>query len=426
MPTQTSKRHSEKGAASRTGEVDIANASWKDKLHQAIDNLAESRTSTREEALSLVIALLTRHYAADTLESRNEELLLALRRSLCKAHSVQEACLASKAIALTFIQHGDISMGEQEEYLQLVLPALKATVRNSESSEIKVHCMQTMALVIFIAASDIDKQLIRDFIFDFIETEGEAFSVDDLSSNAMDQLMCAAAKAYGLLFIASFCEGAVDIEILWEEMERVMPVHEILLESPDKNVRSAAGENIALIFETLRVMTEDEEEEADEEDAMEKREYDNMDELIHTLRDLSVDSNRRRNKSDRAEQRSLFRDVVRSVEEGERPVEELKIHGRTIPFRGWSKLLPLNTFRSIMGQGLQFHFKTNNLFRQIFHYSMPMSFSSYRDDSDDEEPDHVDPSQISNADKHYIYSESKKLRSKRLRNARIARDKSQL
>lgn len=31
-----------------------------------------------------------------------------------------------------------------------------------------------------------------------------------------------------------------------------MPMHELFLESNDKNVRVAAGENIALMFETLR------------------------------------------------------------------------------------------------------------------------------------------------------------------------------
>jgi hypothetical protein len=32
-----------------------------------------------------------------------------------------------------------------------------------------------------------------------------------------------------------------------------MPVHEMLLESPDKDVRIASGENIGLMFETANV-----------------------------------------------------------------------------------------------------------------------------------------------------------------------------
>ena len=62
-----------------------------------------------------------------------------------------------------------------------------------------------------------------------------------------------------------------------------------------------------------------------------------MDELIHTLRALSMESSRRQSKSSRAEQKSIFRDIIKSVEDGVPPIEELKINGRIIPFRGWCK-----------------------------------------------------------------------------------------
>lgn len=139
-------------------------------------------------------------------------------------------------------------------------------------------------------------------------------------------------------------------------------MHEMLLESSDKDVRIAAGENIGLMFESANVFlnaTADDEEEEDE-DAV-KPEYDNMDGLIHTLKDLSVDSNRRRAKSDRVEQKSVFRDIVRTVEENEKPLEELKIGGKVLTFRGWSKILPLNSFRRCLGPGFQHHLKVGFL-----------------------------------------------------------------
>lgn len=141
-------------------------------------------------------------------------------------------------------------------------------------------------------------------------------------------------------------------------------MHEMLLESSDKDVRIAAGENIGLMFETVNVFLakdpNDEDEEEDEEEDMVKPEYDNMDGLIHTLKDLSVDSNRRRAKSDRVEQKSVFRDIVKTVEENVKPTEELKINGRVLLFRGWGKILPLSAFRSCLGQGFQHHLKVCN------------------------------------------------------------------
>lgn len=141
-----------------------------------------------------------------------------------------------------------------------------------------------------------------------------------------------------------------------------------------------------------------------------------MDGLVHTLKDLSMDSNRRRAKSDRAEQKSVFRDVVKSVEENVRPEETVKFSGRTYTFKGWAKILPLNAFRNILGPGFLHHLKTNNMMQAIFHYT-----AGFRQaDSDDSGED--DDYQLSNVDRKYLHDENKKSRSKQLRNARLNKD----
>lgn len=148
-----------------------------------------------------------------------------------------------------------------------------------------------------------------------------------------------------------------------------MPIFEILLESSDKDTRIATGENIALIFEVVNIFTstdENGEEFSEEDDDIEKPEYDNMSELVRTLKDLSVESSKRRAKSERAEQKSVFRDIVKSVEENIKPVEELKIGGKTILFRGWGKIIMLNAFRKTLGQGLQHHLKVSKKYFFFF------------------------------------------------------------
>lgn len=167
---------------------------------------------------------------------------------------------------------------------------------------------------------------------------------------------------------------------------------------------------------------EDDEYEDDDQD-MAKPEYDNMDGLIHTLNGLSVDSSRRRAKSDRAEQKSVFRDIVKSVEENEKPTEELKISGKVLVFRGWAKILPLNAFRKCLGQGFQYHLKTNAMMKEIFRYSVGFS-SRHQYDSDDysKDEDGYDPSNMSNVDRKYVYYENKKSRSKKLRNERLGKE----
>jgi hypothetical protein len=189
-----------------------------------------------------------------------------------------------------------------------------------------------------------------------------------------------------------------------------MPIHEIMLESSDNNVRIASGENIALIFETMRLFTKDDD---DTITTTTKLEYDNMDGLMHTLKDLSIESSRYKSKNERIEQKSVFREVFKSVEQNERPKQDIKIGNRTLVFKGWAKILVFNAFRKSLGQGLQFHLKSNSLVKDIFRYSFI---------SDDDGSEKDDIMALSKVDKHYIYDENKKARLKYLRSARLGKE----
>ncbi|CEP18131.1 hypothetical protein [Parasitella parasitica] len=392
---------------------------WTDELSQTIEDLSENKASNREELLETLVNILSSHQASSQIEDRLEDILGLLKRSLLKNSSTNEACLASKAIALTFINMDDISESEGDDLYRRILPSLRSRIKDSEQVEIKISCLQTLSLITYTAASDIDKQLVRNELFEFIETDGADYNVEDLPSGDLDNLFSEAIQAYGMLFAASFTTGAVDFDVLWEELEKVMPMHEILLESSDKDVRISAGENVGLMFETANVfLISDSDEEEDEEIA--KPEYDNMDGLIHTLEGLSIDSSRHRAKSDRTEQKSVFRDVVKSVKENVKPTEELKIGGKTLTFRGWAKILPLNAFRHALGQGFQHHLKTNDLIKGIFRYSVGRQQEDDSDDSGDEVG--FNRSALSNVDRRYFNEESKKSRTKQLRNARMGKE----
>ncbi|CAO3651329.1 unnamed protein product [Mucor hiemalis] len=404
-------------------EVEVTGAGWVEKMNQAIDDLSESRTSTREESLAILTKIFSCHHVFSHIENRIEEILGLLKKSVLKNNSVKEACFAARAIELVFVNMDDISEGEMDDLYRRILPSLRSTIKNSEEIDIKTSCLHTLSLITYIAASDIDKQLLREYLFDLIETDGADFNVESLATTDCDLLFAEALKAYGILFAASFSTGFVDFDILWEEVEKVMPAHEMMLESSDKNIRIAAGENIALMFEIVNIFlkSNDDEEDEEEDNDVAKPEYDNMDGLIHTLKDLSVDSNRRRAKSDRVEQKSVFRDIVKTVEENIRPEEELKIGGRVLVFRGWAKILPLSTFRKCLGQGFQHHLKTNAMMKEIFRYSTGFS-SRQAQDSDDSGDDEDDGTPLSNVDRKYMYDENKKSRSKQIRNARLGKE----
>jgi hypothetical protein len=66
-------------------------------------------------------------------------------------------------------------------------------------------------------------------------------------------------------------------------------------------------------------------------------EYEELDDLIDILQRLASESSRRVNKQDRKQQKSAFRDILKSIQTGENPKEKLKLGRQRFMFRGWSK-----------------------------------------------------------------------------------------
>ncbi|MEQ2200752.1 Interferon- developmental regulator 1, partial [Xenoophorus captivus] len=102
-----------------------------------------------------------------------------------------------------------------------------------------------------------------------------------------------------LLDVCIYCSpSGVTSCLIWH-----LPRLQQLLESDDVNMRIAAGETIALLFELAR-------------DIDSEFEFDEWDELCNKLNALATDCNKHRAKTDKRKQRSVFRDVLKAVEVG--------------------------------------------------------------------------------------------------------------
>src|SRR6185295_2958002 len=118
-------------------------------------------------------------------------------------------------------------------------------------------------------------------------------------------------KAYGLLYAGLWGDSKRNSPAAREEFDRVMPMHMMHLESPSMDVRVASGENIALMFEILKIGREHgtgewgEASESDE-DYEGSENYEDMDKLLELLNTLARDATRWRGKAERRTQRSVF------------------------------------------------------------------------------------------------------------------------
>jgi hypothetical protein len=62
-----------------------------------------------------------------------------------------------------------------------------------------------------------------------------------------------------------------------------------------------------------------------------------MEELLDILNRLANESSRRVNKQNRKEQKSAFRDIVKSIQSGVCPKEKLKLGRQRFVFKGWGE-----------------------------------------------------------------------------------------
>ncbi len=89
-----------------------------------------------------------------------------------------------------------------------------------------------------------------------------------------------------------------------------------MLDLEDMDIRIAAGETLALLFDVLREISETEDQDFDLYD------YDgfvDIAELLEKLKDLSASSSQHISKKDRAKQKSVFKDILKSVQVTQNP-----------------------------------------------------------------------------------------------------------
>ncbi len=117
------------------------------------------------------------------------------------------------------------------------------------------------------------------------------------SAGASAELQAEALSAWALL--ATFLPSYKSVEALRGSVSNYLLS---ALDSSDVDLRIASGEAVAVLYER-----------ADDEMAL-------KDEFYEKIKDLSTDSNKYRSKKDRKEQRSSFREVLKTIEGEESPI----------------------------------------------------------------------------------------------------------
>nr|XP_035131479.2 interferon-related developmental regulator 2 isoform X1 [Callithrix jacchus] len=318
-----------------------------EKLKEYVDCLTDKSAKTRQGALESLRLALASRLLPDVLLERRLTLADALEKCLKKGKGEEQA-LAAAVLGLLCVQLGPGPKGE--ELFHSLQPLLVSVLSDSTASPAaQLHCASALGLGCYVAAADIQDLVSCLACLESIFSQfyGLGSSATPVVPASLHGLLCAALQAWALLL--TICPSTHFSHIL----DRQLPRLPQLLSSESVNLRIAAGETIALLFELAR-------------DLEEEFVYKDMEALCSVLRTLATDSNKYRAKADRRRQRSTFRAVLHSVEGGECEEETVRFGFEVLYMDSWARHRIYAAFKEVLGSGMHHHLQNNELLRDIF------------------------------------------------------------
>ncbi|XP_054023036.1 interferon-related developmental regulator 2 [Dryobates pubescens] len=363
-------------AATEQGQEEEA----EDRLKEHMDNLLDKSTRMRQAALQSLRLAFSSRILSEFLLERRLMLTDSLEKCLKKGKGEEQA-LAGTVLTLLCLQVG--SGPEGEELFHSLKPLLISVLTDSTASPgARQSCAMALGMCCYIAAADLE-----DLILCLSCLEG-IFSPPSMGEEASattqhGPLHCSALQSWSLLL--TICPPSHIKSILDNCWLKLSP----LLSSSSVTLRILAGETIALIFELAQDLEED-------------SYYQDTEFLCAQLKILATESNKYRAKTDRRKQHSIFRDILRFIENGEYQEETVRFGLECIYLDSWARQRTYQAFKEVLGAGICHHLQNNDLLREIFGLGPPLVLDAAT----------VKTSKVSRFEKHLYNSAAFKARTK--------------
>lgn len=336
---------------------DAAQEDFQYKLKGFIDSTVDKSAKTRQGALDGLKTALATRILYEFISERRMTVTDSIERCLKKGKGDEQRAAASLACLLC-IQLG--SGIESEEVFKTLKPIFKNILADGSANiQARQAVATSLGLCTLVAEDDIlDVQATMECFENlFTRSYAKADGTRPPLSPQTSQLYTNALLSWALLLTICTASQAKDV------LRRHLPKLPKLLESEDVNMRIAAGETIALLFELARDMDCD-------------FEFEDWDELCDKLNTLATDCNKHRAKTDKRKQRSVFRDVLKAVEEGEFQAETIRFGTERMTIDSWVRKRTYDAFREFVGSGMNYHLQGNEFIRDVFELGPPMLVDS--------------------------------------------------
>ncbi|XP_041130112.1 interferon-related developmental regulator 2-like isoform X1 [Polyodon spathula] len=374
----------EEGTGTEPGDEQTAAVEMEDKLKQCIDNLMDKSVKSRLNGLESLKLAFSSKTLCDFLVERRLTLTDCLERCLRKG-GVEEQAAAAQVSALLCIQLGGVSEGE--EIFKVLQPILSTILSDPGANPAaRQSCASALGMCCYVAAADNVEDLCKSLShLESIFTESYPKRDGTLPTHkpGIQALHCTALQSWSLLI--TICPASRVDKLLEEHLPRL----QACLSSNDVHFRIAVGETIALLIELAR--------ESDREFV-----YEDTEDLCEQLKGLATDSNKYRAKTDRRKQRSVFREVLHSIESEDFTEERIRFSVESIYIDCWVRRRIYDAFKEVLGSGVLHHLQLNQLLRDIFELGPPLMLDRVS----------IRASKVSRFEKHLYNSAAFKARTK--------------
>ncbi|CAK9190746.1 unnamed protein product [Sphagnum troendelagicum] len=362
------------------------------KLESFIEALYQKRASIRDAGLKGLIEALTGGVLVEFTENNYETLLQRFINSV-KIGASSEVAQAARALGLLAITvgAGDIAKQINAE----ASPHLEKVAKVGSSPAARASCLDAMAILAFVGATELEATESTMAVFWLIISHrANHFEDQKTGANTPSGTVKAAAISAWSLLLSTLDPKRVSSS---QHVQMCLPVLSRLLKGDDLAVRTASGEAIALLYEVTNFLSTagaaDDDDDGDSEDtgavkesvrtssekpassksamsvvgkALEAQEA----HVMEQMKSLSVHAGGKgQPRKERAMQRSAFRELLATIEDGVAPEVSVKLPaGNVLSLHTWSDIIQLNVLRHFLGEGFQRHMQENTLLHEIFDF----------------------------------------------------------
>lgn len=316
-----------------------------DKLKDALEQLSDKRGATRLAGVTTLSEVFSLNFQAsfDFIAKQPDTITATLLAAAKKGDAA--AAPAVRALSLAAVVLGDEG---SSRILVESSPTLAVLAKDtSKNEDTRVAAVATAGLLCFLGSGEgAEEATWLGILTDLIDA-GRKDDDASLTAEALD--------SFGLI-----ASGMSSTRLCSAAFARHLSSWSLLLAHPSLDVRSSAGENLALVFAALLARAAEGGEPLSEEQST------ILEHTAQAMEEQVTDTSHRKAKATKKKQRALFREILGTIKDSETVEETIKVGKAKLLFSGWPKLKQLNGLRSVLGSGLLTHLAENPLLMGLF------------------------------------------------------------